>query len=297
VSSSHDVEFLASCWTHSDAVPIAGANLSRYDLRTRAEAVARAGFTGIGFTIDDLAASTIELGTLATLLDDLGLQHREVELLENWWATDARRQHSDVVRTQLLRAAETLGARSIKIAPDADTEATEFPPLVDVSHWAAELNVLAGQAESVGSRVAIEPLPFSNIADFRLAGELIEAADHPAAGLTVDIWHVERGPSTLSDLAALPAGSVFIVELNDAAAEPKGHPFQDTIRRRVLPGSGAFDLSGFIGVLRDGGFSGPWGVEMLSDDHRSKPLDEALHDAITRTRELFDSLDLTTTAH
>ena len=106
---------------------------------------------------------------------------------------------------------------------------------------------------------------------------------------------MERGPSTLSDLA-LPAGSVFIVELNDAAARAQGHPFQDTIRRRVLPGSGAFDLSGFIGVLRDGGFTGPWGVEMLSDDHRSKPLDEALHDAITRTRELFDSLDHTRTA-
>ena len=31
--------------------------------------------------------------------------------------------------------------------------------------------------------------------------ELVAAADHPGAGLVVDIWHLERGPSTLADLA------------------------------------------------------------------------------------------------
>lgn len=283
------VELLATCWSHSGALPLPGEHLSRYDLRQRAEAVARAGFTGIGVTIGDLEAAPLPLAEFAVLLDDLGIVHREVELLEDWWTTGERRRESDVVRARLLHAAEVLGARSIKVGPDVVLDDSPMPPPVDVPRWAAELHALAGQAADVGSRIALEPLPFSNVADFRPAGELIRAADHPAAGLTVDIWHLERGPSTLADLAALPAGSVFVVELNDAAAA-QGHPFEDTIRRRVLPGDGMFDVAGFIRVFTDGGFTGPWGVEMLSDAYRSRPLDDALAAAATSTRAVFAAL-------
>ncbi len=283
------VELLATCWTHSGALPLPGEHLSRYDLRTRAEAVARAGYVGIGVTIGDLEASPLPLRDIAAMFDDLGLVHREVELLEDWWATGERRRESDQVRGGLLRAAEALGARSIKVGPDVVLDDSPLPPPVDVPRWAGELHTLAGQAADVGSRIALEPLPFSNVADFRLAGELVRAADHPAAGLTVDIWHVERGPSTLDDVAGLPTGSVFVVELNDAGP-PHGHLFADTIRRRVLPGAGDFDLAGFVRVLRDGGFTGPWGVEMLSDAYRARPLDEALVAAAESTRAVFAAL-------
>src|SRR3954451_15595972 len=57
-SSRDAIELLATCWTHAgDAAPVAGRHLSPLNLGVRAEAVAAAGFTGIGFTIDDLAAA------------------------------------------------------------------------------------------------------------------------------------------------------------------------------------------------------------------------------------------------
>jgi sugar phosphate isomerase/epimerase len=80
-------ELLATCWTHAgDALPLAGRRLSPLDLRARAEAVAATGFTGIGFTIDDLEAAkpTYDLRQVKRICDDLGLVHVEVELLENW---------------------------------------------------------------------------------------------------------------------------------------------------------------------------------------------------------------------
>ena len=83
-------ELLATCWTHAgDALPVPGRHLSPLDLRARAEAVAAAGFTGIGFTIDDLEAAqaTYGLADVKRICDDLGLVHREVELLEDWWTT------------------------------------------------------------------------------------------------------------------------------------------------------------------------------------------------------------------
>jgi sugar phosphate isomerase/epimerase len=287
------IELLATCWTHAgDAVPVTGRHLSPLDLRTRAEAVAAAGFTGIGFTINDLEAAnaTYGLPQVKRICDNLGLVHLEVELLENWWTTGRRRSESDQTRMSLLTVAEALGARQIKIGPDVEVIGGAVPPLTDVAHWAAELHQLAVQAAEVGTRVALEPLPFSNITDFRLAAELVTAADHPAAGLVVDIWHLERGPSTLADLAEIPGNKVFVVELNDAPAPQSTDLFHDTIHHRVMCGSGTFDVKGFIKTLQQTGFAGPWGVEIISKAHRRRPLQEALVDTHITTMAQFDSL-------
>ena len=88
----------------------------------------------------------------------------------------------------------------------------------------------------------------------------------------VDVWHLERGPSTLADLAEIPGDKVFVVELNDAPAPQSPDLFQDTIHHRVLCGSGTFDVAGFIETLQQIGFAGPWGVEIISDAHRRRPL-------------------------
>ena len=254
--------------------------------------MAAAGFTGIGFTISDLdaAKATYGLPHVRQICDDLGLVHLEVELLENWWTTGTRRRDSDRTRTSLLTAAEVLGARQIKIGPDVAALDGVVPPLADVAHWAAELHQLAVQAAEVGTRVALEPLPFSNITNFRLAAELIAVTEHPAAGLVVDIWHLERGPSTLADLAEIPGDKVFVVELNDAPAPQSADLFYDTIHHRVPCGSGTFDVKAFIQTPQQTGFAGPWGVEIISEAHRRRPLQEALVDAHRSTMTLFNRL-------
>lgn len=273
-------DLLATCWTHTgDAKPVPGAHLSPVDLRVRAEAAAAAGFTGIGFTIDDLDAAAYGLDDVRGICDDLGLVHREVELLEGWW------NGGEDGRAALLRAAEVLGARQVKIAPDVEHPA----PLTEVDRWADALHRLAAQAAEAGTRVALEPLPFSNVADFRLAADLVAAADHPAAGLVVDIWHLERGPSTLADLARVPGEVVFAVELNDAPAPASPDQFLDTIDHRVLCGAGTFDVAGFVTTLRGLGFHGPWGVEILSEAHRRRPVGEAVSDAYRSARSLVDA--------
>ena len=47
-----------------------------------------------------------------------------------------------------------------------------------------------------------------------------------------------------------------------------GTQFEDTVNHRLLCGEGSFDLRGLVALLRDKGFDGPWGVEILSTSFR-----------------------------
>ena len=150
------------------------------------------------------------------------------------------------------------------------------------------LRRLADQAVEHGTRIAIEPMPFSRIASVPMGAELVSAAAHPAVGLVVDAWHVFRAGTTLDELsAAVPPGMVFGVELDDAASEVFGTLFEDTVERRLLCGEGSFDLPELVDTLRDIGFTGPWGVEILSGSFRRLPVDRALQLAADSARSVL----------
>lgn len=209
----------------------------------------------------------------------------EVELASGWWRED------DVpwrgTWELLLEAARELGASFIKVG-------TEFgSPVVDITPFVEPLRRIAEEASAIGSRVALEPLPFALIGSMPQGAELIRAAGHPAAGLVVDFWHVFRADTTLVDLVAcLDPGMVFGVELCDARLEAIGTLFEDTRDRRTLVGQGAQDVVGFIGAMREAGFHGPWGVEILSTEHRQRPLVGALTVARETTLDAFRQADL-----
>lgn len=51
---------------------------------------------------------------------------------------------------------------------------------------------------------------------------------------------------------------------------------QRDIDRRRLCGNGSFDLPAIIDALRSAGWRGPWGVEILSEQHRHTPLQQGV---------------------
>jgi len=87
----------------------------------------------------------------------------------------------------------------------------------------------------------------------------------------------------------VPLRYIVGVELNDADAEPVGTLFDDTVSRRRLCGDGAFDLAGIIAALRAAGWDGPWGVEILSEEHRKAPVREAVAAAFRTAEAVLDS--------
>jgi sugar phosphate isomerase/epimerase len=265
---------VATAWSSAgNTSPMRVPATSPVPIAERLAAIADAGFCGFGLIADDLVAIRDNIGFdgLRGLISEAGLSHVEIELLERWWIPRGELGHSYNVRDLLFEAADALAPVQIKIGSENGPAASD--PLA----FAAPLRELAEQAAAHGTRVAIETMPFSAIATVPMGAEIVAAAGHPAAGLLVDAWHVFRAGSTLAELrAALRPGMVFGVELDDAAPEIVGTLFEDTVNNRMFCGEGSFDLPGLVKLLRDLGFDGPWGVEILSTSYRALPVGQAL---------------------
>lgn len=269
-------DLLATCWTTAgDASPMRDDWRSPVPLRERIEAASAAGFRGFGIVFPDLVEAEHQYGMAAIrgMLDDNGLVHVELEGLPNWWTDGPLRKESDRVRAALLDAAEKLGARRLKVTPDDSGDPWEL------DHWAAEFRTLASQAHDVGARLGIEFLPWCNIRTVRDGLRLVEEAGHEAGGLIIDVWHTERTHTPPDELAKVPLQRIVGVELNDAEVDPVGTLFEDTVNRRRYCGQGSFDLQADIRALRSAGWTGPWGIEILSDEHRSLDVQTAAFQA------------------
>ena len=239
----------------------------------RVAAVADAGFCGLRLIADDLAIvrDTIGFVGLRDLLADHELTHIEIELIERWWIPRGEPDHTYDVRDLLFEAADVLSPAFVKIGSQNGPAIDDPLTLVD------PLRELADEAVEHGTRVAIEPMPFSAIATVPMGVEIVDAAAHPAAGLVIDAWHVFRAGTSLTELSTvLSPQHIFGVELNDAAEQIVGTLFEDTVERRLLCGEGSFDLRGLVAVVRDTGFEGPWGVEILSTSFRQLPVGQAV---------------------
>lgn len=278
-------ELFATCWTTAgDTSPLEADQSSPVDFRERVEATAAAGFTGMGFLLCDLekAEATYGLPGMRSILADNGIGRWETEFLVDWWGPGPQRDDSDRARTAMLRYLEELGGHDLKVGPDDSGN----PWSLD--QWASEFAALATAAANVGARLGIEFLPWTNIATITDGLALVEAAGHPAGGLIVDVWHTERAGTPHDVVASCPVSRIVGVELSDAVARVEGEFPVDTVRNRRLPGDGDFDLRGVVDALRTAGWSGPWGVEILSSTHRKLPVGEATRQAFQATRQFLE---------
>jgi sugar phosphate isomerase/epimerase len=284
-----DEDLLATCWTTAgDAAPLRGDERSPIPLRERIELAAAAGFRGFGLNYADLVVAEREYGLagIRSMFQDNDLVYIELELLADWWTSGPPRQRSDAVRRDLLSAAEALDAHHVKVAPDVADQPW------DHDQWVAEFAALATEAEQVGTMIGLEFLPWSNIKTVDAGLKLVQDAGSNAGGLIIDVWHTERAHTPPARLATVPRRYIVGVELNDADNTVIGTLFEDTVNRRRLCGEGSFDLPGLIAALRSAGWTGPWGVEILSEEHRSKPIREAAEAAYTTAAALL-ALELT----
>jgi sugar phosphate isomerase/epimerase len=284
---SLDEDIVDLYWTTSGPVEVHyGREWSLFDLRDRCAQAARVGFSGIGLWHADLehVLETRSLADIAALLDEYGLRHLELEFLWEWFLdpSDERRRESDRLRAILWQAAAALGAHHVKVGNIPGTPC-EISRLTEA--YAA---LCADAAEHHDAKVVYEFMPPDvNVQTLETALAIVDAADAPNSGLAIDTWHMAKLGIEPDALRRVPARHLGWVELSDGWYENMPDPIDETTNHRELPGEGEFPIREYVAALRDAGYPGPWGVEVLSEKLRRLPIEEIFDRAFaTSTAQL-----------
>lgn len=267
-------KLLATCWASAgNASPASEDMRSPVPIQERINLIAETGWNGIGLLYDDLVdiRDTIGYAELSRMITQAGLGPVEVEFLEGWWLTGADRIAADKKKAELFEAATALGASHIKVGAGFGDGSISLDTMTKAY---AEL---ARDAESEGIRLALEATPFSYLENTQNAIKVIEGTDSPAGGLLVDIWHTAKNGIPNDEVwKMVPMERVYAVELDDGFHATREDLFMDSTNHRAYCGEGDFDTRTFVEGALEAGWDGPWGVEIISQEHRDLPAREGL---------------------
>ena len=184
----NNVELIASYWTLAGgAEPHTDHEYSVFDFKDRVEACAKAGFRGVGIWHADLVHTLKRrpLTEIKSILDDNGMKHIEIEFLGDWFLTGEKKKQSDLVKQDLLTAAEALGARHIKVGDFFHTD-TPMPQVIDT--FAALCRDAAGH----GTKIVYELMPFAMIDTLPDTLTMLNGAGAKNGGIIFDLWHLVK---------------------------------------------------------------------------------------------------------
>ena len=250
----------------------------RFSFEERVAAAAAAGFSGMGLMVTDYQA-IVEGGAkpadLRAVADDHGIAVAELEFLMGWHADDDREARK--AEAVFYEMADLFGSRHMNLGildppgslPALDVVAERFAGVCD-------------RAAEHGLLLAFEFLPFTCVPDAATAWDIVRTADRPNGGVLIDTWHHFRGANDDKAIRAIPPEHITAIQFDDADAEQVGSLEEDTCLRRRLPGQGAFDLVGLLGVLDAMGVQAPVSVEVMSTELQALDVDvvaKQVHDA------------------
>lgn len=274
-------------WTLAGPVEFrVGREWSLFGFRDRCEEAARAGFAGIGLWHADLehVLATLTLAEMRQILDGNGLACTEVEFLTDWFldSGDERRKAADTRRRLLLEASVTLGAHHIKVG-----NLTGVPcPAGQLTDQFARL--CAEAAQHTPAKIVYELMPFDpNTGSLGKVLAVIEGADAGNGGVAIDTWHMGKLGIAPGDLRQIPPRFLSWVELSDGQLASMPDLSDETLNHRRLPGEGEFGVDRYVKQCLAQGYSGPWGVEVLSEELRSLPMPEMFRRAYQATAAQF----------
>ena len=278
-----DVELIASYWTLAGgAQPHTDHEFSLFDFKDRVEACAKVGFKGIGIWHADLVHSLKRrpISEIKRILADNGMKHIELEFLGDWFLTGEKKKQSDIVKNDLLTAADVLGARHIKVGDFFHTD-TPMPQVIE------SFAALCEDAAALGTKVVYELMPFAMIDTLQDTLTMLKGAGAKNGGIIFDLWHVVKLGIPYEEVARFPMEYFFGVEINDGTFTAPWDLVEDTVNHRRLCGEGEFDIPGFLDHVWKAGYRGPIGIEVLNKELRKLPLDELVTRSFSTTMAQF----------
>jgi sugar phosphate isomerase/epimerase len=262
---NNDLDLMCLYWTTAGIFPGRG-EISRFDFKDRVQAAARAGFKGIGIWHTDLEhiLQYRTLKEMKKILDDNGILHVELEFLTDWFLDGARRTESDSRKKRLFEASEALHAKHVKVG-DFYNATCPMPSITEA------FAVLCKEAENYGATIGFEIMGCAMIDNIKDAVSMAKTAGAKNGGLIIDIYQVANLGMTYEQISGIPLEYLTGVELNDGTLP--GSPNHDPSNRRFC-GEGEYDIKGFINCVKNMGYNGPWGVEVIAEKLAMLPLRE-----------------------
>jgi sugar phosphate isomerase/epimerase len=264
------------------AVYLCASMVDSAPLLERLIAARDAGYAGIGLRPTHLKAAAVAgltVGDVRSMLDDCGLGLTEIGFVADWWETGEKAAASLAFERSLYAMTEVLGGAHIVLISGPATDG--------VDALAERFAGVCDRAAEHGLRVGLETLPWTDGPTIGAAWEIIDRSGRANGGPILDTWHIHRGGTTPEMLRAVPAERVVAVQLSDGRFEAVGSGYDDTFRRRCLPGHGEFDLARFVRLVEGMGVAAPLGVEVLSDELRALPAAEVARLGMAATREVL----------
>jgi sugar phosphate isomerase/epimerase len=278
---------LALYWTVSGPAEVhIGREWSTFDWRDRCAEAAKVGFEGLGLWHADIEhqLESRSLKEMRQIFDDAGLEYLQVEFLADFFVDpgDPAREESDARRRMLFETAAEFDAHHIKVGNIPGTPC-ELGKLTE-----AFAELCDDAREHTDATVVYEFMPFDvNVNTLDTALQLVQDAGQRNGGLAIDTWHMGKLGITPQDLTRVPLQYLRWVELSDGQRENMDDLIDETVNHRRLPGEGEFDLPAYVEAAKDVGYTGPWGVEVLSEELRSLPIEQEFQRAYETTLAQF----------
>jgi sugar phosphate isomerase/epimerase len=280
-------DLVALYWTVSGPVEVhVGREWSTFSWQDRCAEAAKVGFKGIGLWHADIEhqLESTTLDEMRKVFDDSGLEFIQLEFLQDFFVPkdDPLRADSDRRRRLLFDAAATFDAHHIKVGNIPGTPAE----LDQVTEGFAEL--CRDAADNTAAKVVYEFMPFDvNVNSLDKALHVVEGAAQPNGGLAIDTWHMAKLGIPPEDMKRIPREYLTWVELSDGQYEDMEDPIDEVVNHRRLPGEGEFGIAAYVDACTEAGYEGPWGVEVLSAELRSLPIEEEFKRAYETTAAQF----------
>ena len=155
----------------------------------------------------------------------------------------------------------------------------------EVTRAAAGVREVGDIAAEHGVRVALEA--FSQAEQFKTLAhvrEIIGAAGHPACGLLVDAYHLERSGDGLRAVLDLSPEEIFYVQYSDA---PRAGSEPGKTLDRLPPGQGAVPFRELFGLLAAKGYAGYLSYEAPNPAAWARNPEAVAREAVDAARALI----------
>lgn len=263
---------------NEDDVSVSTRALSR-DFRSAVEAAAAAGFSAVEVWAED----TEQIGGVQParrLLADCGLAVSSFQVgrdLDGAPTPVFERARGDLAR--LLEGCSEIGGDHVLFCSSMREDAS-----ADFNLAVEQVGTIAADAGRAGIRVAFEALSMArHRRSWTQAWAVVAAVASPYLGIALDTTHCALVRDDVEGIAALPANSIYFVQLADLPTL-EGDLLDLNRKMRLFPGEGIIDFEPFMSAVRRTGYAGTVSLEVFNAANMERPAYENARRAMASLR-------------